>query len=351
MSLPTHVDDLTAEWLTGALAQLHPGTEVRAVTVESVIWGTATKVFLNVTYGARPQAGPPASLCVKGGFQDELRAVAGLGYQLEARFYRDIAPQLETATPACWYAEIEASANQGLVVLDDLRTDGATFGSCRRPWTPDLAAAALELQAGWHAATWDRRGAGATEWLAVGSPLFRAVAASWLTEDHWDDFMGRPQTAPLDESLRDRARMERAVLRQWELDDQSVLCLSHGDAHINNTYLDANGRPLFLDWQVACLSPWADDVAFFLVGALDVEDRRAREQDLLRHYLAALATAGAPAPDFEEAWLDYRRHQLHGLNFALCPPEMQAEEDCTIMAERFGAAAVDHDTLGLLEAA
>lgn len=67
MSLPTQVDDLTAEWLTGALERQHPGTEVQAV------------------------------------------AVAGLGYQLEARFYRDIAPQLETATPACWYAEVDAS--------------------------------------------------------------------------------------------------------------------------------------------------------------------------------------------------------------------------------------------------
>jgi len=351
MTLPTKLEDLTADWLTEALSRSEPATTVDEVTVESVIWGTATKVFLEVSYGTRTEDGPPERLCVKGGFQDELRAVAGLGYQLEAQFYRDIAPRLATATPACWFADTDPAANQGLVILDDLRAAGSTFGSSREPWTPDLVAAALELQAGWHAATWDRRGAGATEWLAVGSPLFRAVATSWLTEAHWDDFMGRPQTAPLDESLRERARVQRAVLRQWELDDAAVLSLSHGDAHINNTYLDGAGRPLFLDWQVACLAPWSDDVAFFLVGALGVEDRRAREQDLLRHYLAALAAAGAPAPGFDEAWLDYRRHQLHGLNFALCPPEMQAEADCTIMAERFGAAAVDHDTLGLLEAA
>lgn len=351
MTLPTQIDDLTPGWLTDALSRTNPGTQVDEVAVESVIWGTATKVFLHATYAARTEGGPPEELCVKGGFQDDLREVAGLGYQLEAQFYRDIAPRLAIATPACWFAAVDAGANQGLVILDDLRADGSSFGSCQRPWTPDRVAAALELQAGWHAATWNRRGAGATDWLGVGSPLFRAVVNSWLTEGHWNDFMGRPQTAPLDDSLRDRVRVRRAVMRQWELDDAAVLSLSHGDAHINNTYLDTDGRPLFLDWQVACLAPWSDDVAFFLVGALDVEDRRAGEQDLVRHYLAALAAAGAPAPDFDEGWLDYRRHQLHGLNFALCPPEMQAEADCTVMAERFGAAAVDHDTLGLLEAA
>ena len=131
-SLPTDLTGLSPQWLTAALAERSPGTVVRDVAVESVIWGTATKVFLEVDYSQRPQDGPPDSLCVKGGFQDELRAIVGAGYQIEANFYRDIAPALESGLPRCWYAGASPEQNQGLVITDDLRSDGAAFGS---PWS------------------------------------------------------------------------------------------------------------------------------------------------------------------------------------------------------------------------
>ena len=349
-ALPLEVDALGPEWLSGALSIRHPGTEVAATEIESITWGTATKVFLRADYAARPEDGPPAELCVKGGFQEELRPVAGGGYQIEAGFYRDIAPRLRAATPSCWYADDDPDHNQGLVILDDLRATGARFGSPREAWSIDDVAAALELHAGWHASTWDRTGAGATQWLTVGSPLFRSVVTSWLEEDHWNDYAARPQTAPLDDALRDRTRVRAAVWRQWALDDSSTLALSHGDPHVGNTYIDPDRGPLFLDWQTICLAPWSDDVTYFVVGALSVEDRRAGERDLLRHYLEALAAAGGPALGFDEAWREYGRHHLHGVMFSFCPPEMQDEDVCTIMAERYGAAASDHDTLRQLEA-
>lgn len=67
--LPTSLEGLTPAWLTAALSERHPGTVVEDLRVESVIWGTATKVFLDVQYRHRPAGGPPRALCVKGGFQ------------------------------------------------------------------------------------------------------------------------------------------------------------------------------------------------------------------------------------------------------------------------------------------
>jgi hypothetical protein len=72
--LPRAVEELTPEWLTTALSLRAPGTVVEDVETESVIWGTATKVFVRPSYSDRPDDGPAAELCIKGCFQEELRS-------------------------------------------------------------------------------------------------------------------------------------------------------------------------------------------------------------------------------------------------------------------------------------
>jgi len=350
VSLPTRLAEVDEAWLTEALSQRSPGTKVSSVEVDGAIWGTATKAFLRVVYADRPEGGPGERLCLKGGFNDDMRAVAGLGYRIEALFYRDIAPAFGTSVPRCWYAAEDATANQGLVIIDDLREVGATFGSPAAHFGVDQVAGALETLAGWHGRSWNRQGVASLDWLSVGSQLFRPVVDSFLSAPHWEEYMTRPQTAAFDDGLRDRDRVARAVHRLWDLDDADVLSVSHGDPHVGNTYVLADGDMRFLDWQTVCLAPWVDDVAYFLVGALDVEDRRAHEVGLLRSYLQALATTGAPAPSFDDAWAAYRRHHLHGLMFALCPPEMQPAEVCALMGGRYAAAAIDHGTLAAVEA-
>ena len=348
MNLPTKLADLTAGWLSAALSERCPGTVVESVEIESVIWGTASKVFLGVRYGDRPAPGPPESLCVKGGFQDELREVAGLGYRLEAGFYRDLAPALDVPLPSCWFAGIDERADQGLVVLDDLRAHDAMFGRAGMHYTVDEVAAALELQARWHARTWG--GGDAPSRLTVGSPFFRhAMAGLFFQPEHWNRMLTLPQTDCLPDEMRVRERMKAGLQRQWELEDAAVPCLAHGDAHIGNTYrIPGELAPRFVDWQVLGLNPWSVDVSYFLVGALTVADRQANEEALLRHYLGVLAGHGIDAPDFDAARDACRIHQLHGVMWAFVPPEMQNPDDCAEMARRHVQAAVDHGTLDCL---
>lgn len=348
-ALPIRLEQITPDWLGEALSQQSPGTRVERLTIDTPIGGTATKVFLRADYSARPADGPPESLCLKGGFDDAMRAVAGLGYRIESRFYRDIAPQLGDTVPRAWYAAEDLANQQGLVIVDDLRAAGARFGQPQDHYTIDQLADALERMAGWHGRSWARRGIGGFDWLSVGSPLFRPVVDSFLTPPHWDRFIALEQTRAFNDALRDRKRVAQAVRALWALDDSGPLCLSHADPHPRNTYTLADGALRFLDWQTASLAPWADDVAYFLVGILDIEQRRHNEADLLRHYLSALAGAGGPRLSFDEAWTDYRRHHLHGLMFALCPPEMQPADVCMLMGDRYATAAIDHETLKLVE--
>jgi hypothetical protein len=278
-----------------------------------------------------------------------MRSVAGIGYQVEARFYRDVAGLLGDAVPRWWFAAEDAERNQGLVLIDDLRSAGATFGGSQVHYDVGQVAQGLTTLAAVHGATWQRRGVGSLAWLTVGSTLFRPVVEGFLSEAHWNAFLELPQTKSFDDALRDRGRVQRAMRQLWADDDADVLAVSHGDPHVGNTYCLADRIPRFLDWQTTCLAPWADDVAYFLVGALEVADRQASERDLLAHYLDELARAGGEAPSFGRAWEAYRRHHLHGLMFALCPPEMQSPQVCESMGDRYAAAAIDHGTLQALE--
>ena len=125
--LPLTVEDVTAGWLSDAL-----GSVVDRADVTGVAWGTATKVLLDVTYAGGGDR-YPGRLCVKGGFVPELRAIMAPGYQAEARFYRDVAPGLGDGLATCFFAAVDESTGQGVVILEDLaggRRTGA--GRARR---------------------------------------------------------------------------------------------------------------------------------------------------------------------------------------------------------------------------
>jgi hypothetical protein len=94
---------------------------------------------------------------------------------------------------------------------------------------------------------------------------------------------------------------------------------------------------------------WGHDVTYFMTCALSIEDRRANERDLLRHYLQVLGTYCDHAPSFDEAWLEHRRQTMHGLAVAVPTPHEQMPEANTILySYRFSQAADDLDVLDAL---
>ena len=84
----------------------------------------------------------------------------------------------------------------------------------------------------------------------------------------------------------------------------------HGDPHIGNLF-DDHGRTGYLDWGILHVGTPLRDVGYFLAMALDIEDRRRAERDLLRHYLEARRARGGSAIDFDAAWLAHRVHAAY----------------------------------------
>lgn len=350
MNLPLDIDDLTPAWFANALSGRWPGTKVTSVDIESVQWGTATKVFVRLAYDEDSGLdGPPASLVVKAGFTPEFRELIASCFLTEARFYAHIAPEMDGMVPRCWFAAADPEARQGVVLIENLVAANARFGTPLEPWSPELVATTLDMLATWHGKTWNRKGLENYDWLAVGPTGVRDFVEISLQPESFKTFLSLPQTDSFPAAYRNQERFFKGTRRMWEIEDASVPALSHGDTHVGNTYITEDGAPRFLDWQTVCLGPYMADVAYFLVGALAIDDRRANEKDLLKFYLNALKRHGGPALPFENAWLDYRRQHLHGLGgWGFLTEANQPLDRIVAFTQRYSAAVADHDTFSAL---
>ena len=114
---------------------------------------------------------------------------------------------------------------------------------------------------------------------------------------------------------RDRLSDDFAAIAELYIAPRATCCrrsgttgprtVIHGDPHIGNLF-DDHGRTGFLDWGLIKVSTPMRDVSYFLTMAMAIDDRRAHERDLLRHYLEVRDAAGGTAITFDEAWLEHR---------------------------------------------
>ena len=351
VSIPRTTEVLDATWLEAALQRVCPGIGVESMEVEQILWGTSTKVLVRTELRPGQRATPPAELCIKGELDprlaDTYKTLGVTPTAIEAIFYRDLAPALGVPTPRIWAAEAQAGEG-GVLVMDNLAASGATFGSPAASWSVAQVRGGLDTLAALHGKSWGKDFSSQTL-LQVGSRPVREITQNMLfSEQNWQGVLDGPVGAELPASLRERERILAGYRSSYAINDAQAHSVGHGDAHIGNTYITAQGQLLFLDWATICLQPWAADVAYFLVGSLTVEDRRHHEVELLRGYLDALARHGGPALPFQAAWTLYRQSQLHGIIWATLPETMQARAGVLAMTQRFASAIEDHDTLAAL---
>ena len=352
LPLPVRPEGVSRDWLERALRVQRPGLKLAAAETVGVIPGTSTKIRVHVD--AVGADGLPRSLIVKGGFEDHSAAMGPM-YLNEMRFYRDVQPYVPIPSPRCFYAGTDPGSHQSIVIMEDLVPRGVRFCDPLRPQTVEQVSRRLTTMARYHAHTWnsaDFDTGGRFDWIGGRHEGWSVVYQDhYLEPERWAHYMAQPRGAAVAQCLQDRDWMQHALSKLGELHRTMPPCLCHGDTHLGNLYELADGTPGFFDAQVA-KCPAVFEVTYHLVGALDIPDRRAHEQLLLRHYLAELRKHGITSPSFDEFWEAYRREIAYGLFiFLINETRFQTEAVNTAYTARFGTAAVDHGTHRLLSKA
>lgn len=346
MKLPLYLDDVTAQWLTYALQKNFPGVSIGAASRHGGHRGTSMSARFELEYADKGgHSNLPEAVYVKGGFDDKWRKRVYQALQQEAIFYNEVAADVDMNIPHCYYAEI-SDAPQGIVVLENLPARGAKFAANLAPITADQVSAVLTDIAKMHADWWeDSRLHRYTNWKEPQRIFLRYC----YRPSHWDELIGCKHGDLLERALGSSEMALRSLETLWGKMDNSPPTFVHGDLHGGNIFYEADGQPGFMDWQLCFSGNYAHDMSWVIVTALDVEERRKHERELVRHYLDVLQSHRGEAMDFDDTWLSYRQNMAHAIaSYGAVPRDMGPPDIVERSAERVLHAALDHEVLDAL---
>ena len=330
--VPTGLEGVTPEWLTGALRSTGTIADAAVASIDAAGMSegrgfAGTLARLSVRYSV-PETGAPGSLIVK--LPTENRVMGSVArangiYESEVLFYERIFSRIELRTPRPYYSSFDSDTGDFVLLLEDLAP--ARAGDQLAGCSVEEAALAVTEIARFHAAWWETESLAELDWMRRAdrdsAGFERLYQRSWerLKAETGD---GLP--APLPE-VAERLRRNVAAVRSMAA--QPPQTLVHGDFRLDNMFFDVEGGAPFavVDWQLFRRGRGLFDVAWFLSGCLSPDTRRSWEKDLLGLYVSTLAQNGVVGYDLERCMEDYR------LSILSC-----------LMLGVIAAAAADRDT-------
>lgn len=344
--VPSRWEDLTPEWMTATIQHDHPDAVVSRATLVGSDDGTNRRARFELDY--TKGTGPRRVFLKAHAPSHRLVHLRNGNLFLEARLFASGTP-LPLEHPHVYLAVPDYPRLDFLLVMEDLTLRGADPRDALRPLNPEQAASGLRGLAALHRHYWN-----------MGPRSHRGLhwIKQWAPSQGWQ--VGLRKRVPTGLARAGdgvatsvRAMTGDAVVDLWV---QNVTTLAtgpqtllHGDAHIGNTYALPGDEIGFLDWQVVRRGNWIQDVGYFLIGALSVEDRRQHERALLEQYRDALQLPAADLPSWDETWARYRQSPAYGLAIwlsTLGTDGWQRHEISRALAERYAAAFEDLETLG-----
>ena len=341
--IPNDATEIDAAWLEAAFAPRFPGIAVSSVEILHRSEVTNAHARLRIGYsnlGDSTVSGkrPPELLFAKmlPSEPNHRRAILQTHMGLrEARFYADLAPRLALRVPDVFAARYEEASGEFLLLMEDLDDSGCSISDGTQTVSPDAAAGALADLAALH--------------VRFEDPVRRRAEASWVPRPDPPSDYGVVRLKQglthhrdkLSEAFCEMSELyierQQALHAIWHSDSGSAPpSVIHGDTHIGNLFFEADGRVGFLDWGLVVVSTPLRDLSYFLCMALSVEDRRAHERTLIRHYLEARRAIGGVPIDFDEAW---KTHRLQAAYLApACCQIVTFPDDATPRRRRFAAA-------------
>ena len=344
VTIPTDISDVDCRWLTDALATSHPGLTVHRAEVVESLGGACTKLRVRIETD-RPDF--PPTVIVKGCMEPHCEFMKPS--QLREVQTSRLLPEFGVESVEILFAQ-EDEHGAAVMIMEDLDLRGARCLRIVKPITDfPLMAKFLSSAARIHAVWWDSRELapeGTMSWIyGLQMPTYAEILRD---SERLARTMALPRAVATPRALKDPERLYSAIESAMENRLELPLTVIHGDLNLSNLYVTSEDRPGFLDWTLRRM-PWAMDVSYFIIGSLDVVDRRRWEQPLLANYLNELAAHGVDPPSFDDAWLAYRAYAVWGeMVWLLNRTDFHTEAVCTAAASRFGHAMIDLDTFNAL---
>jgi hypothetical protein len=352
--VPGDIRAINEEWLTAVLCRDHPGLRVIGFTTDNPSSQTTSRASLRITYSDDRPEGPPRDVFAKLMATTRQRLFAGLIHILdgEAEFYGRLRGLAEFECPQGYFGAVDRRSWACATLIEDIvASRGATFCHATTPIDRSSIESLLSTMASFHGQYWEHP-AVVDGTLKRPQDHLRNIGIFLDARKSSSVGIERAQGFPTALRARQRELWEGLGKSMHELSQDCPPTLLHGDAHVGNTYRTAADTMAFADWQVVMRGGFAYDFADIVSTALEVEDRRRWERDLLEFYLDRLRAAGGQPPGFDEAWNLYRRSLMYPLSCWATVlgapswmPDTQPADVATTIVERVGAAIDDTDAL------
>jgi hypothetical protein len=346
--IPAEWEQVTPEWMTAAISSRHPDARVETVTLVMRDDGTNRRARFHLSYAA---GGGPESVFLKAHApRHRLVHLRNGNLFNEARLFAASVP-LACEHPLVYKSIVDVLRFDFLLVMEDLIKRGADPRDATRSMSIEQVAHGMRGLARLHSQYWGLS--------ARTHPRLRFLK-TWKPSKGWQ--VGLKSRIPV--GLERGAQVLPAEVTKFNADaivsfwtryvaslTERPMTLLHGDAHIGNTYVLPDDEVGFLDWQVVRRGEWSQDVGYFLISALTVEDRRAHERSLLEEYRRTLRVPTGERPSAQTVWERYRATPAYGLAIwlsTLGTEGYQSREVSTLLSQRFASAFLELDTLSAL---
>lgn len=318
---------LDAEWFSGVL-----GCAVDSAVPEPMEFTGAAADMARF----RLTGDGPTSLVAKIRGSDETRLAldAALGmYAREAHFYSSVAPSIPLRSPRCYYVGDGTATPLLLEDLAELRMGDQVAGLALAD-----AERILDVLADLHSRYWDSPVL-AEDWLASpGRGPHAAMVAQMVNTGVGalrERYAGTVPSEVLD-AIAAAAPRWTEVLAQG---DDGPLTLAHNDTRVDNIFFDANGEPIFIDWQLTARARGTQDVAQLLTAGMGPDDLREHWESLLRRYHERL---DIPGYSWDRCRRDYRQNVLYTLGAGLALIGSLAIDDDRGLGDTMIVRALEH---------
>lgn len=312
-AIPAGASALTAEWLTDALRStdtIGPSTEVKSFDTEIVGAGAGfigQLARVTMAYD-RDDAKAPKTLIAKYPTQDPAgREIGNIFrfYEREARFYGEIAGDVELRTPRPYFNGMDLDTGEFILLLEDMEPGrcGDQLESC----TLEEVRMAVREIARFHATWWRQQQMEDISWMPyINDPV--NLSAEPQYQQAWEPFVQKwgerlsPEMKALGERFAPRVGQ---VLHNMADRPRTIV---HGDFRLDNLFFGCSEQDPFavIDWQIANRGIGAFDIGYLFAGNLKTDLRREHEQDLLRLYHDTLVANGVKDYSFDDLFEDYR---------------------------------------------